>query len=231
MNEDDPFWYDEPSILYKRGRMIEFFPAKSMTHDEKLNALLRFSIYTAILVFLNVKSYTVFSLPLMACLITYSLHRIKKQKGISPVDTLSDDNEAAMKQIKEDDSRAKDERNVVDANGQVCQKPTKNNPYMNVLLTDYVDNPDRAPACDIESEEVREAINDNWVKNVYSDVDKIFRRNTLDRNWVVNPSTTIPNDRDTFARWVYGGQPSCKSDAEQCEPHSVYAGRSTIGTL
>ena len=42
-----------------------------------------------------------------------------------------------------------------------------------------------------------------------------FGRNISSRQFYTNPSTTIPNDQESFAKWCYGDMPSCK-DGQNC---------------
>ena len=46
------FWKDNISILYDYEYMMDFFPTKTQTKDEQLNAIMRLSIYITILLFL-----------------------------------------------------------------------------------------------------------------------------------------------------------------------------------
>ena len=47
----DPFWFSDYSIIFNKNRLTEFFPASDMEYTEKLNAILRFSKYIAIILF------------------------------------------------------------------------------------------------------------------------------------------------------------------------------------
>lgn len=93
---------------------------------------------------------------------------------------------------------------------QPLQRPSASNPFMNVLLTDYVDNPTRAPAADIEDPDVKRSIDSHFSTNLYRDVDDIWDRNNSQRQFYTNPSTTIPNDRDSFMKWCYNTPNTCK---------------------
>ena len=47
--KDDPFWFDNLSILYQQNRLIEFFPMQEQTLNEKLNSIVRLSFYCSII--------------------------------------------------------------------------------------------------------------------------------------------------------------------------------------
>ena len=45
----DKFWANDPWILIKNDRLLEFFITPDQTQVERLNAITRFGIYTSIL--------------------------------------------------------------------------------------------------------------------------------------------------------------------------------------
>ena len=49
-NNSDEFWYNDPKVLWKFDRFIEFFPNPNLSLSEKLNALVRLSIYICIFI-------------------------------------------------------------------------------------------------------------------------------------------------------------------------------------
>jgi hypothetical protein len=100
---------------------------------------------------------------------------------------------------------------------KLCVKPTKNNPFMNVLLNEYTEFPERPDACNLSNSNVRgeaEAFFDN---NLYRDVDDIWSRKTSSRSWYTVPGNTIPNDRKSFTDFLYNIGPTCKEgNGTQC---------------
>ena len=75
---------------------------------------------------------------------------------------------------------------------------------MNVLLTDYQDDPKRQMACQTESSKVvKQNVEDNFNTNLYKDVSNVFNKKNSQRQFYTNPSTTIPNDQKNFANWLW----------------------------
>jgi len=90
--------------------------------------------------------------------------------------------------------------------------PTTVNPMMNVLLTDYKDNPTRKPALPI-NDSTTKWINDKVKSKIVSRVGdaRILRgmNNELElehsmRNFYTTPNTAIPNDQEGFGNFCYG---------------------------
>ena len=46
--------------------------------------------------------------------------------------------------------------------------------------------------------------------NLYRDVSDIYNRNASDRNYYTMPSSTIPNDQNSFAQFLYSQDKTCK---------------------
>ena len=111
-----------------------------------------------------------------------------------------------------------DERVEKEDGGGKCIKPTKENPFMNVLLTDYENNPRRKEACTTyNNKEVNDAMNDEFNNNLYRDVSNIFNRNNSQRQFYTNPATSIPNKQGDFVNWLYNRPETCKEgNGERC---------------
>lgn len=107
--------------------------------------------------------------------------------------------------------------------------PAPKNPFMNVMLTEYTDNPMRASAMTSTDPAVETKINNNaFNQNVYND-SRIFKDlgENIDfeqsmRQFYTTPSTTIPNAQEDFANFCYGNMPSCKEGHSlQCEKNNT----------
>jgi len=81
--------------------------------------------------------------------------------------------------------------------------PTPANPFMNVLVTEIGDNPYRAPAASVMSEDVRAELDTYFQTMFATDPGDVFNHSSGQRNWVAAPVTTIPNDQSAFANWLY----------------------------
>lgn len=104
-----------------------------------------------------------------------------------------------------------------------CVKPTKNNPYMNFTLGDHINNPQRNKACELnqnildeELKYFRQNINGDSVLNKYN----LYSKNNNDRNFYTMPSTTIVNDQEGFAKFLFSDSGKCKSEGIDCLKHN-----------
>jgi hypothetical protein len=90
---------------------------------------------------------------------------------------------------------------------------------MNVMLTDYKDNPNIKQAAPSYNTKIKEQINDKARNDdrLFRDLgDNLSFQNNM-RNFHSMPNTTIPNAQKAFAEFCYGNMPSCKEgDMDQC---------------
>ncbi len=258
----DPFWKEDPSILFRIDKLREFVPTENMSFNQKLNAIIRFLMYFSLLLYIVYKNYESFLLLFIGLGLTYIIYdyqidiniNLKNRKDKCQTSDLESDNleeldnhipstisnnndsnisedinqkkmtdmlvppslvenrdnkgesvsknmENTMKNTMENTiepfsgsnsmapiketlvnafdppsnyenkgpstplnenlassnispysvpSCEKGTKTALDANANLCQMPNKDNPFMNILVTDYANNPNRLPACNPE---------------------------------------------------------------------------------
>ena len=203
MSSCPQFWLNEPAVLWREAR--EFFP---FTENDKrctaaaLNSFTRFGVYLA-LVLMIVRMEIVW-LVVGVLFAIFSIGAWKFMEGRGAVregfDSSFDPQTAAP---------VLDPRDVIneylpDIIGERMRTvPTAANPFMNVLLTDIGDNPYKPPAKNAGSQEVKAELDSYFQTMFADDPGDVFNHTSGQRNWVTMPSTTIPNDQESFANWLY----------------------------
>ena len=90
--------------------------------------------------------------------------------------------------------------------------PTKENPLMNVMLTDIKDNPKRKPAAPAFNSIVEKEINDAALnRKLFSDLGDNLSFEGSMRNFYSMPNTSIPNSQEKFAEFCYGDTGYCRN--------------------
>lgn len=193
-------WYQNPTHFITLENYNQFFPTNGMTFAEQLNSLFRLSIYFSLVVFVIKHDLNIFFVVAFVGLFTYLLY------------TLDTTNKTKEQLLLSNTNLDKDKNT-----GEICVKPTKDNPFMNILISDYATNTQRPKACKVSSKKVQKEIKTAFDDGLYRDIGDIFSKVASDRQWVTNPSTTIPNDRESLAKWLYGTGPTCKEgNGDQC---------------
>ena len=197
-------WFEDPKNFISPTTYDKFVPVEGMSQSAQLNSLLRLSIYFSIIVFVFKHNINIFIIPLCVASFTYFFYRLEQQKIKKEKFLLDEKNLLANKR-----------------DGSICIKPTKTNPFMNVMMTDYADNPDRPKACDITQSNIKKRSESFFDEKLYRDVDDIFHKNASDRQFYTTSSTTIPNDQTKFAQWCYGTGPTCKEgNGNKCQENT-----------
>jgi hypothetical protein len=96
--------------------------------------------------------------------------------------------------------------------------PTARNPFMNVLVDEYKYNPLRPGAASVTDPAVRVTLDDFFRVQWLSDPTDVFGRSQSQRQFITQPSTSIPNDVESLRNWLYlipgktckeGGRDAC----------------------
>lgn len=185
------FWIDNLNELFNPV----LYPNINMTIEEKINAIIRLILFIGIIATLifNDSRYILFILIIMLISIVIYNYQMEKNKMI---EKYLNDNDLDI------------------INNEKCVKPTEENPFMNPSLIGYNKKYD---SCSIENKNIKDNIDYFFNKNVFRETDDIYDKSLLDRQFYTVPSTSIPNNREKLASWLYERGPSCKeNNGEQC---------------
>lgn len=94
-----------------------------------------------------------------------------------------------------------------------CKKPTDNNPFMNIPVTDY-NTENMISPCNIENEDIKEQIDNSFYTNLFRDVDDLYDVKNSQRMYYTMPS--FPREQKTFANWLYKKKENCKTNQMDC---------------
>lgn len=81
--------------------------------------------------------------------------------------------------------------------------PTSRNPFMNILLDEYKYHPERPPAAPVGHPDVEQVMDDYFRIQWHSDPTDVYGKKQGQRQFITQPSTSIPNDQGSFANWLY----------------------------
>jgi hypothetical protein len=233
--KDSEFWFVNPNILLQKDHLFEFFPIESMNYNEKLNALSRSIIILTLISFIathNMRILAIGMITLGSILVLYLYHeretkKSKKEGYADPTKGNVDPTKGNYADpTKGYGNPASDylKQNNLSVQENAFIPPSQENPFQNVMLTDYDYNPNKKPAGPSYNEKVNRDIL-SQAKNIVQELnpdqpdiaDKLFK--DLGDQYVFEQSmqpfystasTTIPNDQGAFADFCYGSMVSCK---------------------
>ena len=181
----EQIWFRDPAILFAPTEWSKFVPTKSMSTVEALNAVVRFSVYFSVILFLatQVSGYLLAIPAVMAAtVVLFTLFP---------------------------DGRVLEAFNAVKAvvSGKKYTMPTPKNPFMNPLLTDILDNPDRPDAAPVTRRDVQAEIMKSFqhTSDIYMDTSDLFDQAAAIMPFYTLQAGTIPNDQDGFLKWLSKG--------------------------
>jgi hypothetical protein len=98
--------------------------------------------------------------------------------------------------------------------------PTARNPFMNVLIDELKYNPKRPSAASVLDPNIQVSLDDFFRTEFARDPTDVFGRNQSQRQFITMPSTSIPNDVDSYQKWLYKipGKTCKEGGREACLP-------------
>lgn len=221
LTKEIKFWSEDISVLFNADYMLEFFPTKSQTMIQKLNAVTRLSLYIVTLLTLQTESFDYIKYLVYVLIGTYAVYHFNtkertKESVFKPTELAQTPAEVKKTDLKNPSKPYNAVIESLENVNQNCVKPTLNNPFMNVTYVDQLDNPNREEACDISDPEIKKDIEDKFMNNLFRDVNDLFGKNNSQRQFYTMPSTTVANKQDEFARWLYLSPKTCKEDQDYC---------------
>lgn len=187
------FWINNPSILFNSQHIMEIWPNSNMSRDEKLNAITRFVILVSLIGYMCINRMIIIIFGLIIIGIIVLLYR-NQTEGMAPY-------------FK---------------NGEKT-KIEINNPFNNVLITDYTFDTDKREFNEEYTPDLEARLNNSIktsiieqnkdndeIRDIFkTDADNLDLENSS-RQFFTNPITTIPNKQDSFLEFCYGKLPSEK---------------------
>ena len=213
-----PFWYDDPSILFKKENIFELWPTPTMNYNQKLNAITRLIIIVTIVGFIITLAYRLLFIGGITIFVIFMLFQMNKDKLTKETFT---NNDASPKPKSEYITNPETLDSVLKTE---FKEGNKKNPFSNVLLTQIEDDPDRKsapPAFNVDVDEnittnVKKAVQQmnpgikNTDKQLYGDLWENFQLDQSNRVFNSTPNTRVTNDQSAYAKYLYGNMPSAK---------------------
>ena len=185
-------WLSDPLMLINPSQMLVFWPSKTMTDAEKLNASTRFIIYASIIIYATHKDPKVFPIGLLSIFVLVFCYKRQSQA------TFHDAQEPTLP-----------------APTSKCRLPTPNNPAGNRLLgPGYLDS---APLCDDPN-----YINSMISQGQILQPQQALFGGQFDREFYSTPLAMDdwPAGQKKFAEWLGAPLPPnknfCKNDPSKC---------------
>ena len=186
MSQTDKIWYDDLTILGRRP--LEFFPSKAHAPSEQTNAIVRLIVYSSLALYAyNGKLKTLwYGLGAIAVITLMYRGRGGHYAGLSTV---------YGPKVK-------------------CRAPTPENPFANMLVSEYGKELP-PPPCDYD--ENKSKMEEYFNRGLYKDLEDVYDTNNSQRQFMTVPNAGQPPDLVAFANFLAKDmQGKCKTDTAFC---------------
>ena len=99
---------------------------------------------------------------------------------------------------------------------QHCRKPTVNNPFNNILFSDYLEEGNIPQPCNSNESTLTEMQN-LYNSSIYRNVGDVFERENSQRTFYSVPITQSAESQKDFANWLYKTGPTCHENSQHCK--------------
>jgi hypothetical protein len=190
--------YDVVTILFHNP--FKFFPDMESSFEIQLNSIMKASIYISIAIALFRQSLYPFILPiivLIGIVVIYQLYKLRKKK------------------------ENKERFSLIGSDKYKFTEPTKDNPYMNYLVTN-INNDQKNPknyvrkSRPLYKKNVSQTVDDLMNSNFVNDVDDVYNHMQSQRQFVTYANNDIVNDQDAFLREMSKNITHCKENNADC---------------
>jgi hypothetical protein len=177
----EPLWINDPSILFSKDTWFKFVPMSYMDIPTSLNAIVRFTTYFSVIMAISDMKYLI-AVPIVLVLTVLVEKIFPKVRSLEAFKNAT----AALEKFT---------------------RPTPENPFMNPLLTEIQDNPNRPDAAPITSNKVKHEIEKSFqhTSDIYMDTSDRFDMAQAMKTFHTLQSAKIPNDQDGFLKFLSKG--------------------------
>ena len=197
-----PIFIDNPGILVNKDYIFDFIPDLKASTEERINAIVRFSLYFSLVLMVVKNNYRYFYIFLATLIITYLFYTNNRENFTGNIEKNEDSNNNA------DSENGNENENETKNESVNCDEPKCENLFMNVLPTD--DFTKKKPACSY-TKEISQKVNKGFYSKFKKDVNTFYNQDFGMRQFYSMPNTQVPNDQGTFAKWLYNTPVSCST--------------------
>jgi hypothetical protein len=197
---DNKIWFSNINLLFETDNLFNIIPMSEMSKGEKVNSITRFSLYLSILLYLATGNYLYLYIILITIVVTYMIYIFNEKEFFNDTSNLNNETENDTDNQESSDNDTE--------NGDLCKKPTNENPLMNPLIG--ANTYENKRACNVENNKILEKIDKKFCDRLFQNTSNIFNNRNNQRAFYTMPNSQIVNDQTSFANWLYNTPVSCE---------------------
>jgi hypothetical protein len=212
----DSFWVENPRNL----NFLRFFPCATATNEQNANSVTVLIFYISVITAIVTKKYTPLYIGVLGVATVSAFYYLY----LSPIESMQNIFHTIPNAIPRP-QRLKGPQMPQGPPGpephglQRLRRPTQNNPFMNVNVTDY-DKPQEfknynrykeAVYPTPQTEKTRTDVKKDFIEGLFQDPNgKLFERQNSQREYISQPVGGVPDRQNEFGAWLYSTPGTCK---------------------
>ena len=196
----DPYVWEDPRYIF-RTTWFDSLGRRSTCASELINKIIFVYLIGISLGFLVSTTTTFYTAPMLAVVLS-SIILIPTFMNLREVHSFR--NEFA-ESTNTNEGFSEDWTNTNQVGAKPANLPSANaaNPFQNVMVDDIKYAPTRQAAPDITNIDKKIELDEYFRVQWYSDPTDVFGKSQSQRQFVTQPSTTVPNDQGSYQDWLY----------------------------
>jgi hypothetical protein len=104
-----------------------------------------------------------------------------------------------------------------------CRRPTAENPFMNVVFSDYLDLENVPQACNTSDENIQKEMNNLYNSSIFRNTSDVFARNNSQNMFYTVPTNLGVQGQTDYRNWLFKTNQTCKENTANCTyPDRLY---------
>jgi len=191
----DPYVWEDPRYIF-RTTWFDGLGRRSTCASELINKIIFVYVIGACLGFLVSTTTTFYTAPILSVILS-SIILIPTFMNLREVHSFRNEFAESTEGFSEDWT------NTNQVGVKPADLPSAENPFQNVMVDDIKYAPTRQAAPDITNIDKKIELDEYFRVQWYSDPTDVFGKSQSQRQFVTQPSTTVPNDQGSYQDWLY----------------------------
>jgi len=206
----DPYFWESPFVLFQTGLL---FSTNTVCLSEHINHIFIHFLILCAFSYVSIKHYNR-TTPVYIAVMIFLIFTLYSMMEVYRIKTATES--FVNKETVEPTVGLSPER----MQSSMVSYPSARNPFMNVLADEVRYNPGRPPAASVLDPSVKISLDDFFRTEFARDPTDVFGRSQSQREFITMPSTSIPNDIESYQNWLYKipGKTCKEGGREACIP-------------
>lgn len=206
----DPYFWESPFVLFQTGLL---FSTNTVCLSEHINHIFIHFLILCAFSYVSIKQYNRIT-PVYIAVMIFLIFTLFSMMEVYRIKTATES--FVNKETVEPSVGLSPER----IQSSMVSYPSARNPFMNVLADEVRYNPGRPPAASVLDPSVKISLDDFFRTEFARDPTDVFGRSQSQREFITMPSTSIPNDIESYQNWLYKipGKTCKEGGREACLP-------------